>query len=41
MISFYVKKDGLMTVEVFIHKSDHKMSIASQVSILELFGSEY
>ncbi len=29
LISFYQKKEGIMTVEVFIHNMEHKMSIAS------------
>jgi len=30
-----------MTVEVFIHTLEHKMSIASQVSIPEIFGNDH
>lgn len=41
LISFYTKKEGLMTVEVFIHTLEHKMSIASQVSIPEIFGVDH
>ncbi len=43
LISFYEKKgdSSIISVEVFLYRETQKMSIASQVSSQDLFGSEY